>query len=325
MLSFCIRFVGASVAATSMFALPVVAQTYPSKPIRMIVPFPPGGGTDIQARLVGEKLAQRLGQQVVIDNRGGAAGNIGMEIAARSPADGYTLIIATVGTWTVNPHLFKLPYDVLKDFAPIILVAATPGILAVNPSVPAKTVAELVALARRSPGNLYYGSSGIGGFGHISGELFAYMAKIKMTVVPYKGAAAAMTDLIAGSIQVLFNSAIATVPLVNAGKIRALGTTGSVRLAAMPDLPTIAESGVPGYDNTTWSAIATPARTPQSVVAQLNRELSAVLNLPYIIERHAEAGSTMMGGTPEQCGEYFKSELAKYGRLVKEAGIKAEQ
>ena len=298
---------------------------YPIKPVRLVVPFPAGGGTDIQARLLAEKLAQRLGQQVVIDNRGGAAGNIGMEVVARAPADGYTLIIATVGTWAVNPHIYKLAYEVPRDFATIILVAATPGLLVVHPSVPAKTVAQLVALARQKPGVLNYGSSGLGGFGHISGELFTYMAKIKMTVVPYKGAATALTDLMAGEIHVLFNSAIATVPHVNSGKVRALATTGATRLDIMPDLPTIAEAGVPGYDNTTWSGIAAPARTAPTIIARLNRELAAILQMPDIRGRHAEAGSTMMGGTPEQFQDYLQSELAKFGKLVREAGIRSGQ
>jgi len=297
---------------------------YPGKPIRFVVPFPPGGTPDIQGRMLAEKLAPRLGQQVVIDNRGGANGIIGMEIVARSPADGYTIIIATVGTWSVHPYLYKLPYDVLKDFAPVIHVATTPGVLAVHPSVPAKTVKELIALAKQRPTELNYGSSGVGGFGHMSGALFALMTRIRMTHVSYKGLAHVLTDLVGGHIQVSFNSALPTVPHIKSGKVRALAATGARRMAILPDLPTIAEAGVPGYENSTWSAIGAPARTPQPIIERLNKEFMAVLRMPDIQERYAAAGSTITGGTPEQFHDYLKSELAKFGKLIKEAGIKAE-
>jgi tripartite-type tricarboxylate transporter receptor subunit TctC len=297
---------------------------YPAKPIRFVVPFPPGGTADIQGRMLAEKLAQRLGQQVVIDNRAGANGIIGMELVARAPADGYTIIIATVGTWSVHPYLYKLPYDVLKDFAPIIHIAVTPAVLVVHPSVPVRTVKELIALARRRPGEINYGSVGVGGLFHISTELLAFMTQIKLTHVPYKGGALALTDLIGGHIHVMFNSTIVTIPHIRSGKVRALATSGAQRVAVLPDLPTIAESGVPGYEASTWSAIGAPARTPRALVERLNRELAAVLQLPDIQARHAAAGSTITGGTPEQFHEYLKSELAKFGKLVKEAGIKGE-
>jgi tripartite-type tricarboxylate transporter receptor subunit TctC len=228
---------------------------FPSKPIRLIIPFPPGGTPDIQGRMLTDKLAQRLGQPVVIENRGGANGIIGMELVARAPADGHTVIIATVGTWSVHPYLYKLPYDVLKDFAPVIHLATTHGVLAIHPSVPAKSVKELVALARQRPGEINYGSSGLGGWFHISTELFAYMTKIKLTHVPYKGAALALTDLIGGHVQLMFNSTIVTLPHIRSGKVRALGTTGARREALLPDLPTIAEAGVAGYEGSTWSAM----------------------------------------------------------------------
>ncbi len=297
---------------------------YPSKPIRFVVPFPPGGTADIQGRMLAEKLAQRLGQPVVIDNRGGANGIIGMEIVARAPADGYTIVLATVGTWAVHPYLYKLPYDVLKDFAPIIHVATTPVVLVVHPSVPVKTVKQLIALARQRPGELNYGSVGVGGLFHISAELFAFMTKIKMTHVPYKGGALALTDLIAGHIHLMFNSTLVAAPHIKSGKVRALATTGAKRVAALPDLPTIAEAGVPGYEGSTWSAIGAPARTPRAIIERLNKELAAILQMPDIQERHAAAGSTITGGTPEQFHDYLKSELAKFGKLVKEAGIKGE-
>jgi tripartite-type tricarboxylate transporter receptor subunit TctC len=303
---------------------PPKESAFPVKPIRLVVPFPPGGTPDLQGRMLTEKLASRLGQQIVIDNRGGANGIIGMEVVARSPADGYTIIIATVGNWSVHPHLYKLPYDPLKDFVPIIHIATTPGVVAVHPSVPVKTVKELIALARQRPGELNYGSSGVGGFGHMSGALFSVMTKTKMTHVSYKGLAQVLTDLVAGHIQVSMNSALPTIPHITSGRVRALATTGVKRLGILPDLPTVAEAGVPGYENSTWSAIGAPARTPQPIVERLNREFAAVLALPDIRERFSAAGSTITGGSPEQFHEYWKSELAKYGRLIKEAGIKPE-
>ncbi len=300
-------------------------SAYPSKPIRLVVPFPPGGTTDIQGRLLADKLAQRFGQPVVIDNRGGANGIIGMEIVARAPADGYTLVIAVVGPWAVHPYLYqKLPYDPVKDFAPIIHVATTPGVLVVHPSVAAKSVKELIALARQKPGELNYGSAGVGGFFHISAELFAFMTRIKMTHVPYKGPAAALTDLVAGRIHVMFNSAIVTVPYIKSGRVRALATTGATRAAALPDLPTVAEAGVPAYESSTWTAMGAPARTPRPIVERLNKELAAILQMPSIKEPFAAGGSIVTGGTPEQFRAYLESELAKFGKLVNDAGIKAE-
>lgn len=297
---------------------------YPDKPIRLVVPFPPGGTTDIQGRMLAEKLAQRLGQPVVTDNRGGAQGIIGMEIVARAPADGYTIVIAVVGPWAINTYLYKLPYDVAKDFAPIIHVGTTPGVLVVHPSLPAKTVKELIALAKQKPRELNYGSAGVGGFFHISAELFAFMTGIRLTHVPYKGPAAALTDLAAGRIHVMFNSAIVTVPFIKSGKVNALATTGARRVAALPDLPTVAEAGVPGYESSTWTAVGAPARTPRTIIQRLNRELEAILQMPDIQERFAAGGSTTTGGTPEQLRDYLKSELAKFGKLIKEAGIKAD-
>jgi tripartite-type tricarboxylate transporter receptor subunit TctC len=300
------------------------AQAYPTKPIRLVVSFPPGGTPDLQARIVTEKLAPRLGQQVVIDNRAGANGIVAMEIVARAPPDGYTFIITTVGTWSVHPFLYKLSYDVLKDFAPVVHIATTPGVLAVHPSVPANSVKELIAVAMQNPGKLNYGSSGVGGFGHMSGELFGVMAKVKMTHVSYKGLAQVLTDIVAGHIQVSFNSALPTMPHIQAGRLRALATTGAKRMAILPELPTIAESGVPGYENSTWTAIGAPARTPRAIIQRVNQEINAVLQMRDIQERFAAGSSTITGGTPEQFHEYLKAELAKFGKLVKEAGIKGE-
>ena len=306
----------------------VSAQTnapaqYPTKPIRFVVPFVPGGPTDIQGRMLGEKLGQRLGQQVIVDNRGGAGGNIGMEIVARAPADGYTLVIATVGTWAVNPHLYQLPFDVVKDFSPITQVSTSPGVLIVHPSVNAKTVKELIALAREKPGALNYGSSGVGGFGHISGELFTLLTKTKMTHIPYKSSAPSLTDLISGQIQVLFNNMISTTPHVKANRVRALATTGAKRSPALPDVPTVAEAGVPGYENSSWSAVGGPPGMSKALVGRLHKEFIEILKMPDIQQKHADVGAEIIGSSPEQFHAYLKAEVAKFGKLVKAAGIKA--
>jgi tripartite-type tricarboxylate transporter receptor subunit TctC len=297
-------------------------ENYPNKPIRFVVPFVAGGPTDIQGRMLGEKLSQRLGQQVVVDNRGGAGGNIGMEITVKAPADGYTLVIATVGTWAVNPHLYKnMTFDVVKDLAPILQVSTSPGVLVVHPAVKANSVKDLIALAREKPGALNYGSSGVGGFGHICGELFTQMSKTKMTHVPYKSSAPSLTDVIGGQIQVLFNNMISTVPHLKGNRLRGLATTGATRSPALADLPTIAESGLPGYENSSWSAVGAPAGTPKPIITRLHREFSDILKLPDIQQKHAEVGAQIIGGTPEQFHAYLKSEVAKFGKLVKEAGI----
>jgi tripartite-type tricarboxylate transporter receptor subunit TctC len=307
-------------AAASGTAL---AQAYPAKPVRFVVPFVPGGPTDIQGRMLGEKLGQRLGQQVIIDNRGGAGGNIGMELTAKAPPDGYTIVIATVGTWAVNPHLYQLPFDVMKDFAPITQVSTSPGVLVVHPSVPVKSVKELIALAKKRPGQLNYGSSGVGGFGHISGELFDLMTGTKMTHIPYKSSAPSLVDLMAGNIQVLFNNMISTTPFVKAGKIRALATTGAKRSPALPDLPTLDESGLKGYENSSWSAVGAPANTPPAIIGRLYKEFMEILRMPDIQKRHEEVGAEIIASTPEQFHAYLKSEVTKFGKLVKAAGIKA--
>ena len=297
---------------------------YPTKPIRFVVPFPPGGTTEIQARKLAEMLRQRVGQPVVIDNRPGANGSIGMAIVAKAPADGYTIILANVGNWAVHPHLYKLDYDVVKDFAPIIHVATSPGLVVVHPGVAAKSVQDLVALARQKPGQLNYGSNGAGGFSHLAGELFAAMTKVKLTHVPYKGAAPVLTDLMGGHIQLSFNSVVPLLPHVKSGKLRALAATGATRISLLPDLPTVAEAGVPGYEAATWSAMAAPAGTPRPIIQRLNKELAAILQSPEMTESARAEGSVINGGTPEQFRDFLKTELAKYGRLIKEAGIRIE-
>lgn len=318
-----VRFsvVAAAALAASSTAL---AQNWPVKPIRFIVPFPPGGTTDIQARMINDRLAARIGQPVVLDFRSGANAAIGMEITARAPADGYTMIISTVGSWAVAPHLTKLPYDVQADFAPLIHMATTPGVLIVHPSVPAKSVRELIALARQRPGDLTYGSSGIGGFGHICAELFRVTADIRMNHVPYKGSGPSLLDLMGGHIQVLFNSALPTVPHIHSGRMRALATTGAKRMSILPELPTIAEAGLKGYENSTWSALGMAARTPAPIVDRLNREINAILQMPEVQDAARADGSLITGGSPEQFRDTLRSELAKFGKLVKTAGIKGD-
>ncbi len=312
------------IAVASACAAAPSHAAYPDKAIRLVVPVPPGGTPDIQARMLGEKLSQRFAQPVVIDNRGGGGGIVGMEIVARAPADGYTLVSATVGAWAVTPHFSKLAYDTQKDFAPIIQIATTPGVLVVHPSVAAKTVKDLIALAQQKPGALNYASGGMGGYSHVSAELFNSMTKVRMTGVQYKGAAPAMTEVIGGHTQVMFNTVITTLPHVKSGKLRALATTGAIRLPSLPELPTIAEAGVPGYENSSWTALGAPARTPRAIIERLNREFAAVLKLPDIVEKHAAVGSIITSGTPEQFRDYLKAEFAKFGKLVKEAGLKGD-
>ncbi|MSQ72895.1 MAG: tripartite tricarboxylate transporter substrate binding protein [Betaproteobacteria bacterium] len=301
------------------------ARDYPTRVIRIVMPFPPGGTTDVQGRILAEKLTARLGQTVVLESRPGANGIIGMEAAARAPADGYTLVIATSGNLAVHPHLYKLPYDTEKDFVPVILVGETPGVLVVHPGLAAKTVQEFIALARRSPVVLTYGSSGSGGFAHISAELFASMTNIKMTHVPYRGSAQSLTDLVAGHIQSSFNITAPSIPHIQSGRVRALAVTSAKRVPALPDLPTMAEAGVPGYENSTWSGIGAPAGTPQPIIERLNREFMAALQLADVQERFATEGSIVLGSTSAQFRDYLRLEIAKYGKLIREVGIKAEE
>ena len=309
-------------AALLSIATAALAQpTYPTKPIRLVVPFPPGGAVDIMARILSDKMTQRLGQPIIIDNRPGANGNIGMDIVAKAPPDGYNAVIATVGTWAASPFLYKLPYDVVRDFAPIIQISSSPGVLVVHPSVPARNVKELVALAKANPGKLDYGSAGVGGFGHISAALFEQLTGTHMVHIPYKGAAPATQELMAGQIQILFNDAIPTMPHMKSGRLRALAVTSIKRMQLLPELPTINEAGVKGYDNSSWMAMAVPAGTPKEIVTRLNTDLSTILKMPDVREKSAAVGAIIVGGTPEQFSAYLKSELAKFGRVVKQGNI----
>lgn len=295
---------------------------YPARPIRMIVPYLTGGTPDLQGRALAEHLRARLGQPIVIDNRPGANGSIGVGIVARAPADGYTLLIAPVGPWVVNAYLYKLPYDLRGDIAPVIQVSSVPAILAVHPAVPAHSVKDLIAVARQRPGELNYASAGIGGFGHTSGALFCVMTGVSMTHVPHKGAVGVLTDLAGGHVQVSFNVSSSTLPFVKSGRVRALATTGKTRFEHLPDLPTVAET-VPGYENQTWNGVGVPARTPPAVIERLNRELAAILKTPEMKETARVEAYSIVGGTPAQFADYLRAEHVKFAKLIKDAGIRS--
>jgi len=313
----------AAIAAALVVAAPAVhAQTYPNKPIRLVLPYPPGGGSDTIARPLAQRLTAALGQQVIVDNRGGASGNIGMELAAKAPPDGYTIVMALTAQLAVNPSLFrKLPYDPVKDFAPITLMASGPYILVVHPSLPAKSVREFVALARKHPGQITYASSGNGSGGHLAAALLGSMTGIKMLHVPYKGGGPALVDLLAGNVQMLFSTYAAGKGHIQSGRIRALAVSTAKRPSIIPDLPTVAESGVPGYDSGVWYAMLAPAGTPHDIVAKLNREIVRVLHTPEYTKLLVNGAIDPVGSTPEELATHIKSEIAKYAKVIKEAGV----
>jgi tripartite-type tricarboxylate transporter receptor subunit TctC len=298
---------------------------YPNQPIRLIVPFAAGGATDVLARLLGERLSQSLGQQVVVDNRGGAGGNIGSAQAAKAEPDGYTLLMGAVGTHAINQSIYpKLPYDPIEDFAPVSLVATVPNVLVVNPSVPAQTVQELIALAKSRPGELNFASSGNGTSIHLSGELFKSMTGVDMVHVPYKGSGPAMTDLLGGQVQMMFDNLPSALPNVQAGKLRALGVTGAERSPALPDVPTIEEAGVPGYEALSWFGIFAPAGTPQPVIDKLHDHIVQALADPAMRARLADLGAEPVGSTPQEFASFIRAEAEKWAKVVKEAGVKLE-
>ena len=300
------------------------AEKYPTKPIRMIVAYPPGGGTDIVGRMVAQKLAQNFGQTVVVDNRGGAAGNIGSEIAARSVPDGYTVLMGNVAPNAINVSLYaRLAYDPVNDFAPVSLVASTPNILVVPPSLAVKNVNDLVAFAKAKPGTLNYPSAGIGSSSHLAGELFDSIAAVKMVHIPYKGGGPALTDLLGGQVQLMFATMPAAMPHVRSGRLRAVAVTSAKRSPAMPDLPTIGEA-LKGYEASTWYGLLAPARTQRPFVAALHAEIVKILGVADTQEKLLAQGFEPVGGTPEEFAAYIKSEIAKWGNVIRAAGIKAE-
>ena len=302
----------------------VFAQTYPAKPIRIISPFPPGGSVDLVARMLANDLAKPLGQQVVVDNRSGASGNIGSEVAKNSPPDGYTLLINTL-PFVTNQFLYsRVPYDPINDFAPVTLICGSSSLLTVHPSLPVKNVKELIALARSNPGKLNYGSAGVATNPHISGELFNYLAKTNLVAVHFKGGGPAVIATMSGETQITFTSVSETYPLVLARRLRALGVTTTTRQRVLPDVPTIAEAGVPGYEFTTWHALVAPRATPPAVIAVLNDRIRTLLRTPEQKARFAERALEVIASTPEELSAHLKSEAQKYGKVIKERGMKAD-
>jgi tripartite-type tricarboxylate transporter receptor subunit TctC len=298
------------------------AQGYPNKPIRLIVPVAPGGGTDFTARLIGQKLNDAWGQPVIVDNRPGAAGNIGVEIAAKAVPDGYTLVIP-ITSFPINPSLYSsLPFDTVKDFSPVVLVTSAPLLLVVNPSLQAKSVSELIALAKAKPGQLNFANSGSGTTAHLAGELFKRMAGVDIVSVAYKGGGPAIIALVGGEVQMYFSTIPAALTQVKAGRLRALAVTSSKRVPQVADVPTVAESGLPGFEVVAWFGLFTPAGTPRPVVQKLNAEIVKILDAPDTRQRLSGDGLIPGGGKPEELGAFLKAEIAKWSKLIKEAGIR---
>ena len=322
MMSKAVRFV--LCCAIAVPATSALAQSYPTKPIRMIVAYPPGGGTDIVGRMVAQKLSENFGQTVVIDNRGGAAGGIGTEIAAHSVPDGYTILMGNVAPNAINVSLYtKLGYDPVKDFEPVSLVASTPNILVVLPSLAVKTVPDLIALAKAKPGSLNYPSAGLGSSSHLAGELFDNLAGVKMVHIPYKGGGPALTDLLGGQVQLMFATMPAAMPHVRSGRLRAIAVTCVKRSQAMPEIPTIGET-LKGYDASTWYGVLAPARTPRPIITTLHAEIVKILGVAETRERLLTQGFEPVGGTPAEFSAYIKAEIAKWAKVIKAAGIKPE-
>src|SRR5262245_23385898 len=301
------------------------AQIYPSKPIRMIIAYPPGGGTDIVGRVVAQKLGEALGQSVVVEHRGGASGDIGTELAARAAPDGYTILMRNVAPNAIHVSLFKhLPFDPVADFAPISRVASTPNVLVVHPSIPARTVNEVVVLAKAKPGTLNFASAGVGSSSHLAGELFRVLAGADIVHVPYKGAGPAMVDVLSGQVQLYFATLPAAMPHVKSGKLAPVAVTSARRSQALPDTPTIAESGVSGYEASTWYGLLAPAHAPASAIARLHDEVVRMLGDAAFREKLAAQGFEPVGDSPEEFAAHIKSEIAKWGRVIREAGIRPE-
>jgi len=299
-----------------------LAQTYPAKPIRFYTPYPPGGTTDILARLIGAKLYESWGQPVIVDAKPGAGGNIGTDFVAKSPADGYTILMGASGPLAINVSLFsKLPYDPVKDLAPVILTASVPLILVTHPSLPVKNVKEFIALMKSRPGQFNYASAGPGSPQHLTAEMFKFMAKVDMAHIPYKGSGPAIVDLVGGQIPFAFESMIPVLPHVKAGKLRALAVTSAKPSPVLPEIPTVAESGVPGFESIAWYGVVAPAGMPRDIIAKLNAEMARILNLPDIKQRLIEMGSPPVAGTPDQFGALIKSEIVKWGKVVKQAHV----
>ena len=302
---------------------PTVAQDYPDKAVRLIIPFPPGGSNDVVGRLIATKLGDVLGKQVVVDNRTGAGGVIGTEIAAKAPADGYTLLVISIAH-TVNPWLYKLPYDPIKAFAPVGIMASGTKVLAVNPSLPVNSVQELIALAKKENGDLQYASAGIGTFQHLGAELFKLEAGVKMLHIPFRGGGPAMTDVLGGHTKVMFSSLVQTTPHIKSGRLRALGVGSLKRSPVLPEVPTIAEAGVPKYEALNWWGILAPAGTPAPIIAKLHAALNTVQDNPEVQQRFDNEGAAIVRMSTPEFGTFIEAEMKKWGRVVREADIKPQ-
>jgi tripartite-type tricarboxylate transporter receptor subunit TctC len=307
------------------FGASALAQNYPLKPIRFIAPNLPGGPTDILARLIGQKLAESLGQPVVIENRAGAGGNIGTEVAAKAPPDGYTLVTGNNATFGANVNLYKrLGFDPIRDFAPVVLLASQPNILVVHPSLPVTSVKQLIALAKARPGQLNYSGSGMGAAAHLAAELFKSMTGTDIVHISYKSAGPALTDLIAGQTQLMFATSLSVMPYVKANRVRALAVTTARRVRNMPELPTVAEAGVPGFEAATWHGVLVPAGTSTAIIDRLNAEINRMLQLPDVRDRLTALGAEIIGGTPMEFADHIQREIPKWAKVIKDAGVRLE-
>lgn len=305
-------------------AAPASAQNFPERPIRLVIPFPAGGSTDLVGRLVAEKMSEGIGQQIVVENRGGAGGNLGAGEVARATPDGYTILMGTVATHALNPAVYtKMPYDAAKDFAPISLLVTVPNVLVVHPSIPANTAQELIALLKANPGKYSYASSGNGTPLHLSGELFKTMAGVDVVHVPYKGAGPALVDVIGGQVPIMFDNLPSSTQHIKSGKLRGLGVTSPQRAPAFPDMPALNEA-LPGYETYTWNALFAPAGTPPEIVKKLNEEANKAVNDPKVKEKLAEFSATVVASTPEELGKHVEAELAKWAPIVKASGAKID-
>jgi len=314
----------AAVLALCWSAQPATAQTWPEKPIRLVVPSPPGGGTDALSRLVAGKLGELNKWQMVVDNRAGAGGTIGVDLAAKAAPDGYTILMGYFAPIGVNPSLYKLPYDPVHDFAGVTLVATSQNLLAVHPSVPAKTVKEFIALLRSKPGQLTYGSGGMGSAMHVSAELFNMMAKVSMVHVPYKGAGPVANDLVGGQINLAFVSVPSSLPFVKSGRVRAIAVAGTKRSVALPDVPTVDESGLPGFESSQWYGVMAPIKTPRVIIDKLHQDFNEAMNVPDIKAQLIARGFELVGSTPTEFDQFIKNEIVKWAKVIKAAGIRGE-
>jgi tripartite-type tricarboxylate transporter receptor subunit TctC len=307
-------------------SLAALAQSYPAKPVRMVVPYPAGGYYDLLARAIGQKLTEAWGQVLLIENRAGANGIVGTDFVAKSVPDGYTTMMGGIGPHGINPGLYpKLPYEPLRDFAPVIHVATAPNVLVVHPTSPVRSVAELIALARAKPGQLTFASNGSGSSNHLSAEMFKLIVGVQMVHVPYKGSAPAVTDMLGGQVAMLFGTMGDVVPHIRIGRLRALAVTGAQRIPALPDVPTMVEAGVPGYESTAWFGVLAPAATPAEIVQKLNQDIARVLQMPDVLEKITLQGSAeIIGGPPEQFGTLIRAEITKWQKVIKESGAKAD-